>query len=131
MKPETIQSLRAVWLVPVAALFLVSGSAFAQTSSPAAGTPQGKMMQQGAGGSDEMKKSMMSGMEGMQSMPMSGEVDKDFAMMMKMHHQQAVNMAQTELANGKSSEMKAMAKRIIADQKKEIAEFDKWLAKHK
>ena len=52
-------------------------------------------------------------------------------MMMKMHHQQAVNMAQTELANGKSSEMKAMAKRIIAAQKKEIAEFDKWLSKKK
>ncbi len=81
--------------------------------------------------SDAMKKSMMMGMEGMQKMPMSGDVDKDFAMMMKMHHQQGVEMAQMELANGKSPEMKTMAKNIISAQKKEIAAFDKWLAKQK
>ena len=52
-------------------------------------------------------------------------------MMMKMHHQQAVEMAQMELANSKSPEMKAMAKNIISAHKKEIAEFEKWLAKQK
>ena len=51
-------------------------------------------------------------------------------MMMKMHHQQALDMAQLELDQGKSSEMKAMAKKIIATQKKEIAEFDQWMKKH-
>ena len=40
-------------------------------------------------------------------------------------------MAQMELAQGKSPEMKAMAKQIIASQKKEIGQFDKWLAKQK
>jgi len=88
-------------------------------------------MQQGAGMSHDMKQSMMKGMDGMQSMPMSGDIDKDFAMMMKVHHQQALNMAQMELDNGKSPEMKAMAKQIIAAQKKEIAMFDKWLATQK
>ena len=80
---------------------------------------------------DGMKKSMMTGMEGMQKMSMSGDIDKDFAMMMKMHHQQGVEMAEMELANGKSPEMKTMARNIIASQKKEIAQFDKWLAKQK
>jgi len=88
-------------------------------------------MQQGSGMSGDMKQSMMKGMDGMQKMQMSGDVDKDFAMMMKMHHQQALNMAQMELDNGKSPEMKAMAKQIIAAQKKEIAMFDQWLAKQK
>lgn len=74
---------------------------------------------------------MMMGMEEMQKMSMTGNTDKDFAMMMKIHHQQALNMAEMELKNGKSSEMKAMAKQIIATQKKEIAQFDKWLAKQK
>lgn len=79
-----------------------------------------------------MKATMMMGMEGMQKMPMSGDTDKDFAMMMKqLHHQQALNMAEMELANGKSAEMKAMAKQIIVAQKKEIAQFDKRLAKQK
>ena len=88
-------------------------------------------MHKGAAGPHDMKASMMMGMEGMQKMPMSGDTDKDFAMMMKMHHQQALNMAEMELANGKSPEMKTMAKQIIVAQKKEIAQFDKWLAKQK
>lgn len=78
-----------------------------------------------------MKKSMMMAMEDMQKMQMSGDADKDFATMMKMHHQHGVHMSEMELAHGKSPEMKAMAKKIIAEQKKEIAELDKWLAKQK
>lgn len=39
---------------------------------------------------------------------------------MKMHHQQALEMAQIEITHGKSPEMKAMAKNIISSQKKEI-----------
>ena len=82
-------------------------------------------------GSDAMKQSMMAGMDSMQNMPMSGNVDRDFASMMKMHHQQGVDMAQMQLKNGKSSKMKSMAKKIVAAQNKEIAEFDTWLAKQK
>ena len=82
-------------------------------------------------GSDDMKKSMMTGMESMQKMPMTGDTDKDFAMMMKMHHQQGVEMAKMQIDHGKSSVMKKMAKQIIAAQNKEIAQFDQWLAKQK
>ncbi len=88
-------------------------------------------MHKGGAGAADMKASMMMGMEEMQKMPMTGNTDKDFAMMMKIHHQQALNMAEMELKHGKSSEMKTMAKQIIAAQKKEIAQFDKWLAKQK
>ena len=78
-----------------------------------------------------MKQSMMGGMESMKNMQMSGDTDRDFAMMMKIHHQGAVDMAQMELAHGKSSAMKDMARKIIAAQKKEIAQFDRWLATQK
>ena len=71
---------------------------------------------------EKMMKDMM--------MSPSGDADKDFAMMMKMHHQQALDMAKIELEHGKSPEMKAMAARIIAAQKKEIAELDQWMKKH-
>ena len=77
-----------------------------------------------------MNKAMISGMDRMREMKMAGDTDKDFAMMMKMHHQQALDMAKIEVEQGHSPEMKAMARRIIAAQKKEIAEFDKWLQKH-
>lgn len=82
-------------------------------------------------GSDSLMHSMKDGMKKVDAMKTSGNVDKDFAMMMKMHHQQALDMAQIELTEGKSPEMKEMAKKIISAQKKEIAEFDTWLSKQK
>ncbi len=88
-------------------------------------------MQQGSSGSEDMKQAMMAGMDSMQKMPITADTDKDFAMMMKMHHQQGVDMAKIELAQGKSPVMKAMAKQIIAAQNKEIIRFDQWLAKQK
>ena len=78
----------------------------------------------------DMSHSMDSMDEKMKSMPMSGDVDYDFAMMMRIH-QGALDMAKFELDNGKNPEMRTVAKKIIAAQKKEIAQFDKWIAKHK
>jgi uncharacterized protein (DUF305 family) len=126
------QSIRAALLVPVSALCLLtlSQAQTAQPMSPSASMPMGHM-QSGAAGSGEMKQSMMSGMDSMKNMQMSGNTDKDFAMMMKIHHQGALDMAQMELAHGKSPAMKDMAKKIIAAQKKEIAQFDRWLATQK
>jgi uncharacterized protein (DUF305 family) len=81
---------------------------------------------------DAPKKPMVAGMDAMaQHMPMSGDADKDFANMMKMHLQHGVDMAQKELANGKSPAMKAMATRTIAAQKKDIVQLEQWLAKQK
>ena len=133
MKRETLQLIRTLCLAPVTALYLVSAAAQAQSSpsaAPSASMPQGHM-EQGVAGSEGMKEAMMTGMDSMQKMPMSGDTDKDFAMMMKIHHQQAVDMAKMELVHGRSPAMKAMAKQIIAAQKKEIAQFDQWLAKQK
>jgi uncharacterized protein (DUF305 family) len=133
MRFNTLNLTKGVFLVPLAALWIASSAAHAQTShamSPSASMPMGEM-HKGAAGSHDMKAAMMMGMDGMQKMTMSGDTDKDFAMMMKMHHQQALHMAEMQLAHGKSPEMKAMAKQIIVAQKKEIAQFDKWLGKQK
>ena len=81
-------------------------------------------------GSMEMHKSMMSGMKSMESMKGSGDIDHDFAMMMKMHHQSALDMANIQLQQGKDAKLRSMARDIIKSQKKEIKEFDKWLAKN-
>ena len=121
MNLKTINPFKATCLVPLTALWLASVSAQAQTApakAPSASMPMGQM-QKGTAGPQDMKASMMLGMDGMQKKPMSGDTDKDFAMMMKMHHQQAVNMAETELANGKSPEIKTMAKQIITVQKRD------------
>ena len=133
MDLKTLNPFKAMCLVPLTVFWIASAPAQAQTApamAPSASKPMGQM-HKGAAGPHDMKASMMMGMDSMQKMPMSGDTDKDFAMMMKMHHQQALNMAEMELANGKSPEMKAMARQIIVAQKKEIAQFDKWLAKQK
>lgn len=125
-------SLSFKTLASASALAAFALTATAQTqpsTSPARMAMSSAQMQKG-GGSDEMKKSMMSGMDGMQKMQMSGDTDKDFAMLMKMHHQQALEMAKPEIAHGKSPELKAMARKIIKDQTKEIAQLDAWMKKN-
>ena len=82
-------------------------------------------------GGGDMRGSMMGMMKNMESMKMTGDTDRDFAAMMKVHHQGAIDMAQMELKSGKNAKMRAMAKRIIDAQQKEIKEFDQWLGKQK
>jgi uncharacterized protein (DUF305 family) len=77
----------------------------------------------------DMKTMMKENSDKMMSMQMSGNPDVDFAMMMREHHMGALQMAEMELKNGKDAQMRKMAQKIVAAQKKEIAEFDKFLAK--
>src|SRR5262245_37525206 len=68
--------------------------------------------------------SMMQGM----MVPMSGDADKDFVMMMIPHHQGAIDMAKIELKYGKDPTLRTMAEGIIKAQEAEIAEMKKWQA---
>jgi uncharacterized protein (DUF305 family) len=52
--------------------------------------------------------------------------DLAFVRMMIEHHQGAVEMAETELRDGANAEAKQLAKKIIADQGKEIGMMTKW-----
>jgi uncharacterized protein (DUF305 family) len=74
-----------------------------------------------------MDHSKMGGMKHTDGMSMTGDVDYDFAVNMRTHHQMAVDMSQAQLKNGKSPKLRAMATKIIAAQKKEIAELDQWI----
>lgn len=78
---------------------------------------------------EDMKGMMEQGREKMMSMPMTGRSDADFAVMMREHHRSAIEMAQWEIEHGKDQKMKAMARKIIASQKKEIGEFDRFLSR--
>ena len=77
-----------------------------------------------SGPSGELHKIMMSGMK--HDMKMSGDVDRDFASMMIMHHQQAIDMADVEIKNGTNPDLKAMAQRMKDQQKKEQEELRKY-----
>ena len=60
----------------------------------------------------------------------SGNSDVDFVRGMIPHHQGAIAMAKVQLQSGKDAKMKELAKKIIADQEKEIAQMQDWLKKN-
>lgn len=82
-------------------------------------------------GEGELQKSMLDMETKMKGMQMPGDIDKDFAMMMKEHHAGAVAMSKKELANAMSAKLKKMAQKTITDQNREIKEFQDWLDKNK
>ena len=79
----------------------------------------------------EFGETMKDMMDKMNNMQMTGNTDKDFAMMMKSHHEGAVKMAEDELSHGKQYEIKKMAQKMITDQNKEITDFKAWLSSQK
>ena len=134
MKNKTLQLSRAICLSLLAS---TAGLGTAYAGTPATTPPMAHDMKgmdmngMGMMSSTDMKAHMMKSMQSMQSMTMTGDTDKDFASMMRMHHQCGVEMAQMQVANGKNAQLNTMAKKIIVSQKKEIAQFDTWIAKNK
>jgi uncharacterized protein (DUF305 family) len=59
-------------------------------------------------------------MQGMAVKP-SGDIDRDFALMMIPHHQGAIDMAEAELRYGSNETLRRIAQEIIVDQLQEIA----------
>lgn len=113
---------------------LVFGAALAEDKSKHSGgdhaaAHQGETSTTGAASGQTLDQAMKKGMEAMQKVPMSGNVDKDFAAMMRAHHQQAVAMAEIELRDGTSPELKSMARKMMTDQKKEIDMLGQWINK--
>ncbi|MEJ7747255.1 MAG: DUF305 domain-containing protein [Luteimonas sp.] len=82
---------------------------------------KGMDMKGHSAGSMEMHKIMMSGMK--MPMKMTGNVDKDFALMMSMHHQQAIKMVDVLIKHGSSTELKALARKMKTAQQAEIRQM--------
>ena len=63
----------------------------------------------------------------MKEMKPSGDADKDFLTMMISHHKGGIDMSEVEIKYGKHGPTKAMAEKISAAQKKDIAEMEELL----
>lgn len=77
-------------------------------------------------GSKQLHQAMMGGMK--VPMAMTGNVDTDFATMMTMHHQQAIQMSDMLLKYGKNAELRALAQKMKAAQAEEIRILAKYKA---
>lgn len=110
--------------------------ALAQSPMPGHG---GGMMPGHAGGGGAMPQdpasraymeSMRTMSQGMMGQRMTGDADRDFASMMIVHHQGAIDMARVQLDHGKDPDLRKMARKVIDDQSREIAELKSWLDRH-
>ena len=91
----------------------------------------GQMPARGSGpATPAMMQSMQKMQQSMMSAPVSGDADRDFVAMMMPHHQDAIDMARTEIQYGKDPLLRRMAHGIISPQEKEIREMQQWQAKH-
>lgn len=80
----------------------------------------------------------MEQMENMQKMSktadiqlITGNIDNDFATLMIVHHQAAIDNASAYLHHGNHAELKTMATKIVNSQTKEIKEMADWLKANK
>lgn len=87
------------------------------------------MLAPGTGDTAATRGYKMATMTMMSGMPAyTGNADVDFMKQMRVHHQAAIAMARTELANGQNAEAKALAQAVVTAQEREIATIDAWLA---
>ncbi len=61
----------------------------------------------------------------------TGDIDNDFATLMILHHNSAIENSEAYLMYGNNAELKDMAKQMIDAQKKEIKELSDWLKANK
>jgi uncharacterized protein (DUF305 family) len=61
----------------------------------------------------------------------TGDIDNDFATLMIIHHQSAIDNASSCLHHGNNKEIKMMAHNIVDSQTMEIIELSNWLIAHR
>jgi uncharacterized protein (DUF305 family) len=78
----------------------------------------------------EMDESMKMMMKAMQHAPDTDDVDVDFAQLMIIHHQGAIDMSRVELKWGHEEAARSEAQMIIDEQSKEIGELKDFINAH-
>jgi uncharacterized protein (DUF305 family) len=73
---------------------------------------------------NRMMDTMHATMNRMEAMTKTNDPEIDFAKMMTMHHEGAINMANVEIQSGKNDSLKRTAQKIITEQQKEIQQFE-------
>lgn len=80
---------------------------------------------------NELMQSMNKTTTTMNNAKMNGDFDYDFANLMIMHHQMAIDMSRVEIEKGSDQTIKKMANGIIAAQEIEIKEMQQFIQNYK
>ena len=115
------------WMTAATACLVMSGAVHS-ADAPQQKEHEHASPSSASGGSKALHDSMMKGMQHMHTMKMTGNVDKDFALMMIHHHEQAIAMSQVQLNQGKSPEVRKKAQEIIDASEHDIAQLKKWMS---
>jgi uncharacterized protein (DUF305 family) len=122
--------MKATLIAGCLGLMLAVPGAAADDRKPAGEHAHEKGTITGKQGSKELHGHMKKASAEMRSMRMTGDVDHDFAMAMKRHHEHGIEMAQIVLRDGKDPQVKQFAQKVVTQQQSEVAELEKWLQAH-
>ena len=117
MMKTPMTSFRFAALAVVATALLAASSVAAADGTPSAA-------ESFASENDVAMKKMMDEMH----VPLTGDVDRDFIVMMIPHHQGAIDMCAAQVRYGSNEELKELCRGIIAGQGREIEHMRKMLA---
>ena len=104
-----------VGMAALSASLFATGAAMGQDA-----TTSGTVSMPGHSAHGKMQQAMQKMQSEMQSAPMSGNPDHDFAAMMIPHHQGAIDMAKAELIYGHDPVLRRLAEEITVEQQQEI-----------
>lgn len=108
--------------ITVSLALIIIPASWAQQSSPASGDIDN--------GWSALTGSVKKMHVAMGSITSSGNSDVDFVRLMLPHHQAAIDMAKTQLLNGKDPQLRRLAQQVITDQQSEIELMQLWLKQH-
>jgi uncharacterized protein (DUF305 family) len=81
------------------------------------------------GNKHDNHKGMMKDMKDMdngEEMKMSGDIEKDYASMMIMHHKQSIKMSESYLSENKNGKLASLVQKIINDSHRDIQKLEKF-----
>lgn len=92
---------------------------------------EGTSNQQGATGqqgdpAQQLRAATEGTMEQLQQQELNGDADHDYAHLLIMHFEDAIEMAQVELQHGQDPELKRLAQQIVDENQRQISELETW-----
>lgn len=96
------------------------------------GTEDATNSQQQMGAAGDASEQLRAATEGtlnqLQSAGLNGDPDHDYAHLLILHHQDAIEMAEVQVQSGQNEELKALAQQIIDNNRQEIGELETWVS---